>query len=416
MKPRFFPTTLAALLLAATAYAARAESYGLDQLLRLAATSNPGLQAARDSVQAARSDVISAGAFPNPEIEYLGGNARARTPGTNAGHSDSVTLTQRLDLPPVRSARIDVADAGLAATHAASRSYESELAARIKLAYYELNRRQAEQKAAREDLSLMEAIRNRVRVRVETGEAPRYELIKADAELLNAQKALQSAQLRNDQAKALLRQAVGAALPPDFNVAPATDPVPPAPLDALRQTMMAHNPDLAQIRAEADRSQRQLELERRLRLPEVALKATRDTDPDLRTNKLGVAVTIPLWDRRSGPIGSAVANLSRARNRLTDQEFAQQRALETAYQQYQIANSQVTALEQGILRQAESALKVAEAAYRFGERGILDYLDAQRVYRAARNELITARYELRAALVDIDRLVGTPLTPRSQEQ
>ena len=180
--------------------------------------------------------------------------------------------------------------------------------------------------------------------------------------------------------------------------------------------MLKNSPDLAQTRAEADRSQRQLELERRLRLPEVALKATRDTDPDLRTNKVGVAVTIPLWDRRSGPIGSAVANLSRARNRLTDQEFAQQRALENAYQQYQIANSQVSALEQGILRQAESALKVAEAAYRFGERGILDYLDAQRVYRAARNELITARYELRAALVDIDRLVGTPLTPRPQEQ
>jgi cobalt-zinc-cadmium efflux system outer membrane protein len=47
---------------------------------------------------------------------------------------------------------------------------------------------------------------------------------------------------------------------------------------------------------------------------------------------------------------------------------------------------------------------VAEAAYRFGERGILDYLDAQRVYRSARNELIAARFERRAALIDIQTL------------
>ena len=47
---------------------------------------------------------------------------------------------------------------------------------------------------------------------------------------------------------------------------------------------------------------------------------------------------------------------------------------------------------------------VAEAAYRFGERGILDYLDAQRVFRAARNELIAARYELQLAVIEIERL------------
>ena len=45
---------------------------------------------------------------------------------------------------------------------------------------------------------------------------------------------------------------------------------------------------------------------------------------------------------------------------------------------------QVVALESGILKQAEAAVKVVEAAYRFGERGFLDVLDARRVFRAAR--------------------------------
>jgi cobalt-zinc-cadmium efflux system outer membrane protein len=93
---------------------------------------------------------------------------------------------------------------------------------------------------------------------------------------------------------------------------------------------------------------------------------------------------------------------------LQSQEFSLAQTLEVAYQQYEIAQTQVTALESGILKQAEAALKVAESAYRFGERGFLEVLDAQRVYRAARAELIAARYELATAWVEIERLRAIP--------
>jgi cobalt-zinc-cadmium efflux system outer membrane protein len=70
------------------------------------------------------------------------------------------------------------------------------------------------------------------------------------------------------------------------------------------------------------RAERQLELERALRWPNLALKAAIDEDPDMRTSQFGVVVTIPLWDRRSGPVGEAAAQLSRARNELEAQEFS----------------------------------------------------------------------------------------------
>ena len=160
--------------------------------------------------------------------------------------------------------------------------------------------------------------------------------------------------------------------------------------------------------AELVRAQRQLELERALRLPDIALKAAANQDPDIRTSQLGVIVTIPIWDRRSGPVGEAAAQLSRARNELEANEFSLGQTLEVAYQQYGIAQTQVVALESGIVRQAQSALRVAEAAYRFGERGFLEVLDAQRVFRAARSELIAARYELASAWVEIERLRALP--------
>lgn len=382
----------------------------LDELLLLARQSSRSVLASRDQVEAARAAVQSASAFPNPELEIAAGPARARAPGANPGDTRSISLTQPIDLPNRRGARIDAAGAGLDAAQAGHAAFEAELMARLRVRFYELLRREAELRAAREDQKLMEDIRGRIALRVETGEAARYELIKADAEMLNAQKLAHSASLRVEQSRSNLRQLVGPALPAGFTVKGRLDAVPDVPpLEKLLAEVAAGNPELARSRAEARRAERLLDHERAQRWPSLAVKASREEDPDLRTSRIGLVMSIPLWDRRSGPVGEATANLSRARNELAVREFTLAQDLQYAYQQYEIAQTQVTALESGIVRQAENALKVAEASYRFGERGILEVLDAQRVYRAARNELIAARFELAAAWAEIERLRAQPL-------
>ena len=394
--------------LSASLATAQAE-FDLSSLETLAMTSSRSLLAARDQVAAARFAVDSAAAFPNPELEYLSGSTRARSPGGNLGDARSLTLTQPLDLPWRRTARIGAAEAGLDSASAGARMFEADLLARLRGRYYEVLRREAELSNAREDAALMEKIRSKIALRVETGEAPRFELIKADAESLNAQKTAQAAGFRLEQSRSLLRQAVGGGLPTEFKLSSRLRDVPAlTTLDVVRKQMAESSPDLARGRAEMVRAERQLALERAQRLPSLALKASMDEDPDMRATKIGVVLSIPIWDRRSGPVGEAAAQLSRARNELEAQQFSLGQGLEVAYQQYEIAQTQVVALESGIVRQAEAALKVAEAAYRFGERGFLEVLDAQRVFRAARTELIAARYELAAAWVEIERLRAMP--------
>lgn len=383
--------------------------YDLPSLETLALSSNRAVLAARDQVTAARFGVDTAGAFPNPELEYLNGTTRSRGPGGNPGDARSVTLTQPLDLPWRRTARIGAAEAGLEAASASTRAFEADVVARLRERYFEVLRREAELKNAREDAALMESVRSRISLRVETGEAPRFELIKADAEMLNAQKTAQAAEFRVEQSRSLLRQAVGSALPAEFTLTSRFRDVPALiPLEQVRNQLSDNSPNLARIRAEMRQAERKLELERSLRWPNVALKASMDEDPDMRASKFGVVVSVPLWDRRRGPVGEAAAQLSRSSNELASQQFSLTKAIEVAYQQYEIAQTQVTALESGIVRQAEAALKVAEAGYRFGERGFLEVLDAQRVFRAARAELIAARYELATAWVEIERLRATP--------
>jgi cobalt-zinc-cadmium efflux system outer membrane protein len=289
-------TLIAVTLCLGTSLAVAQTEFDLPSLEALAMNSSRSLLASRDQVTAARFAVDSASAFPNPELEYLSGSTRARSPGGNPGDARSVTLTQPIDLPWRRSARIGAAEAGLESAAAGSRMFEADLLARLRARYFEVLRREAELSNAREDAALMESVRAKIALRVETGEAPRFELIKADAESLNAQKTAQAAGFRVEQSRSLLRQAVGVALPAEFKLTSRLRDVPAlAPIDAVRKQIGEASPDLARGRAEMVRAERQLALERAQRWPGLALKADINEDPDIRTSKIGVVVSIPLW-------------------------------------------------------------------------------------------------------------------------
>lgn len=378
--------------------------FDLSALRQLALDGNLSLAAARDGVDAARAGVVSAGAYPNPDTEMTTGSASPRVGGAS-GHAHTLAISQRIDNPWQRRARIGAAEAVAGGAEAGLRQTRISLLARLQTAFYDLLRRQEEVLAARDDLALAESIYERVKVRVEVGEAPRYDLIRAEAERLNARNTARSAELRVDQARVAIRALVAERLPADFAVrGDWSEPRPLPPLDQLREKALAGNPDLAVLRAELSRFEKQVELEKARRMPELALRAVQERDPDLENNRVGVLLTIPIWDRRVGPIAEFTAQGLRVRNQLEHAQFTLSQSLQSAYGQYDIARNQINALEGAILREAEAAVKVAEAAYRFGERGILEVLDARRVFRAARNDLIAARFELEASRIEIDRL------------
>lgn len=387
--------------------AAAPQPYTLDQLLALALQGNKGVDAAAAGVDAARAGITSAEAYPNPEAEFTTGRVSARQPGAGTGIGQTLSITQRIDLPVQRALRRELATGALRAATAEQELFVARLVAQVKRGFYETLRREAEFAAAQEDLALTQQLYDRAQVRVDVGDSPKYEAIRVAAELLNAQKNSQSALLRVNQAKSLLRQQVGGILPASFSVQGDLGALPALePLETLRSVMLASNPELIQLRAELDRARAALEYERALRWPSVALKATSSRDPEVRDTQVGVVLSVPLWDRRRGPIDEAAAMVNRVRSLLEAREFELTQQLDAAYQQYQIAASQVEALQSGIMRQAEAALRVAEAAYRYGERGIIDYLDAQRVLRTARNDLIAAQFDLQVAAIEIERLLA----------
>lgn len=120
---------------------------------------------------------------------------------------------------------------------------------------------------------------------------------------------------------------------------------------------------------------------------------------------------LPFWNRREGPVAEAVAELRQSQALSDARQLELLAAVDNAYGRYQLASQSLAAFEQGILQQAEQSVTAAEVAYRLGERGILEVLDAQRVLRTVRLDFLNAQYERQFALIDLDELRA--IEPRS---
>jgi cobalt-zinc-cadmium efflux system outer membrane protein len=403
------PMLVACILFSGRVSAQAQKSFSINELINMALESNPQVLAARDQSRGIKGQLSSARAIPNPEFELNSGQQRSATGPLTTGNVSSWSVTQPLDMPYTRYPRVNAAEANVRAAESARIAFEIEMISRVQQRFYEVMRRDAELKAAEEDLGLTKQIRDRMQIRYDVGETARFELIRVQTEFLNAQINTESSKLRVEQAKSQLRQAVGHHLPPDYEVISQTPKIEVLPaLPILMSELQAQSPDLQKAKAEVEATESKLSFEQNSRLPRLSIKAQQYNDPNFTDRLYGLVVSIPIWDFKGGQIAEAEANLSRAKNQLNAQSQSLEQQLETAYKLYQITSYQVKILDQEVVQLASSAQRIAEVSYRYGERGMLEYLDAQRTFRAARNDLIKARFDLASVLTEIQRLRATP--------
>jgi cobalt-zinc-cadmium efflux system outer membrane protein len=382
----------------------------LPQALELAEQHSPLLKFANAQMDGAQAALETSRAYPNPDIEIGTGNSHLLPPASQDGRNSALVLSQPLEFPSLRNSRQRGAQAGVASGSAMLDDARINLHAQVKLAFLEILRRQEEAKLAAENLALLVQIRNRVKLKVEVGESPRYELVKSDAESLAAENTAQTSEIKVVQAKDKLRALLGISLIEQFELSPFTGASAGLPtLDQLRTDLLLNHPLIKTAAAEVERAEAKVEQERSLRIPQPTLKWSAETHPDVNLWRISVAMPLPLWNQRAGPVGEALANLARIQADQDRIRLGLLGELDQAYGRYQIASRQMNVFETGLMHDAEAALKVAESAFRYGERGILDYLDAQRVYRSTRMDYVNARYEFQFALVDIERLRAAQL-------
>ena len=239
----------------------------LDQLTQVVLNHNHVLRAAQWGMDGAKAGVKTASALLNPKVELQQGQWQASA--LNRQSVRAWSIAQPLENPTVRSARIQAAESGLVVSGQQLAMAKNDLAAQVRTRAYETLLYQSEAETAAETLALLHQVRERIRVRVASGEAARYELIKADAEVIHARERQQSSQLLAQQAWLDINRLAAGQLPMRWKLAATFhDDVEAADLVQLQAQADQNNPELISLKHELERAQAQLRLVQAGRWPE----------------------------------------------------------------------------------------------------------------------------------------------------
>ncbi len=380
----------------------------IKELQLLGMQANGLVRAARSQVGIAESGVISAEAYPNPEVSVTAGTDKGRLPDGGAGPLSThrtVAVSQTIENPYLRSARIGSAQANVEASQAGLNQVRADLASKLRIRAYELLMRQEIARMETDIFEIMKEVRRRIKVSVDVGETARFVMIRAETEALSSANRKETALLTAQRARVALVKLTAGSLHPNFEInASLSDPVDFPPLEILRQAVINANPDILRLEAELEHARLKIDQERAAILPSVDISYSNFQYKQYTSNTAGLSVNIPLFYRRRGEIDSALFDLERIRETLEYRRFEAGQLVESAWQAMRIAKRRVEMFDGGIITEARLALTVAQTAYRLGESGFIDVLDTKRVLRDVLADLFQAQYELQSAAAEIDRL------------
>jgi cobalt-zinc-cadmium efflux system outer membrane protein len=379
----------------------------LQEAIAMAEGNSSRLRGAQAATERAAAATRTAAAYINPIVEVYAGEQYARavpTPGV-PGLLQHYAGYQTIEIPRERAARRRLAEFGSESSRFGQAAVTRSVVANAKQAFYNVLRSREEVDYTEENLKIVEDLRRRVQVEVSVGEKGKLELTRAEAETAHASFAVRRAQIQLANSIALLRVAIAA--PADANLDPQGSleaRVQLPGLNELRAIVLRTHPAMSQSQANVQQAEALLGRERALRIPQPTLFAEFENQPDLRFWRTGVSIPLPLWDRRRGQINESKAAISQSTAELDQRRLELISATERAYEQYQLADQQTVSFESGELRAAERAVEGAQAAYKFGERGIVEVLDAQRVLQSVRGDLVDAQFARQTALTDLEEL------------
>jgi cobalt-zinc-cadmium efflux system outer membrane protein len=393
--------------------------YSLEMIVDLALARNPLVSFAEGNIEQQKGQQTAAGAYPNPTVSGSGGRGSLRDAG-RAGigpvldrdslTESNMTIGQPLEWPAMRAARQQVADLGVATANVGMLETRLNLASQVKVAFYDLLLAQQGADLARQNLDTVEGVARIVKARVKSGEAPQFESIKAEVEVLKARQQL----ARADNLVRINRVAVdtltGGALGPSYMVYGEFRILPrDLQIEGLMARMMEQHPTIQRLLKSVEQSDWKIEFERQARVPTVTVNGSYWREIGREAFQGGLSIPVPLWYRRQGEIASSLgakrreeAELLRTRNELG-------RAVHQHYQDVRTTAELIDVFDKGLLKQAQEALRLAQFSFQQGASSLLEVFDAQRVQRQILVDYAQARHDLSVSLARLEQVVGGTL-------
>lgn len=403
--------------------AAWSENLTLQQALDRALTGNPGLQATRARLGVSEAEIVTAGARLNPSVVSDNGIAEK---------TYRLGIEQTIRLGGKRHKQVSLAQAQRDVLLAEINTAILDLRAEVRRAYTRFFNAQERLKAAEEVVATNERLMNVAQKREKAGDVANLDVQQARVALLRARNGAQVAHGEVVQARTALNVLLGQPLATAWELStPTLHPQPPvgdssleplplkggvslqqADLETLVQEALTRRPEIQQNTREITVTERQLDVARANRIPDITVAAGPDlvVEDETELNAFVVAsIPVPLFNRQQGPILEAKAR----RTQLEAQQAALRNRVisdvTTAFTAFTLTQERIQRFESDLLPTAENVVNMSRRSFEMGKSNILVPLNAQQEYIQTRLDYLQALQDYQNAISDLERAVGTGL-------
>ena len=407
------------LLLATVVEAQTPALITLDQAIVLALAHNHSLKATRTLILQNQAQEITANLRPNPTLNFDSQFVPIFNP--NDFSADNLNQTQQFDLGigylfergHKRQRRLQAAQDQTAVTGAQVRDAERTLTFSVAQQFIAVLLAESTLQFALQDLKSFQQTVDIAQTQYQSGFISEGDYLKIRLQLLQFQTDLSSARLARVQALVGLRALLGYdAVPANYDVVgDLSYESAKAKLEDLQSRALQERPDYRATELGVTVAQSQIMLAKANGKRDVNGTVDYTHTAGINSASFFVNFDLPIFNRNQGEIARTRYALTQAQELQASSSDTVLSDVSDAYEALRSNEEVVQLYASGYLKQAQDSRDISEYAYKRGAASLLDFLDAERSYRATQLAYRQALSSYMTALEQLKEAVGTRNLP-----
>jgi outer membrane protein, heavy metal efflux system len=390
----------------------------LDEAIQMALQHNHNIIAARTTIEQSLDMEVTANLRPNPAIftdwEYLPLWSPAKqNPGLYNGVSTAdylknntegdIGLSYLIERGHKRQARYQAAKDVTAQTRSLVTDNERNLTSQVATLFVNVQLAESTIDLAQQDLKSFQQTVDIGEFQFKAGGISEDDYLKIELQLLQFETDLEQAQLARQQGLSDLRQLLGyESVSADYDVVDAFEYVPlKANLDDLQMKALQNRPDLRAAIQGVTAANSAYVLAKADGVPDLTVQGNYSHVNGINAATVYASIPLPIFNRNQGEIArtKSVITMSQEQQAFTNGQVLTD--VKDAFEGVQ-SNDRMVMMYMGRYREvAKKSRDIADYAYHRGGIALLDFLDAERSYRA---EELGYRQTLAAYLLALEQL------------
>jgi cobalt-zinc-cadmium efflux system outer membrane protein len=391
----------------------------LDQAIQMALERNHNLLAARTTIQQNEAEEITANLRPDPVL--LGDSQFLPFFQPSNFSADYLDNTAQFDLGlsylfergKKRQHRLQAAKDQTAVTRSLVADSERTLTYNVTTNFINVELAESTLELANQDLKSFQETVDITEARYKAGSIGLDDLLKMKLQLLQFQTDVAQAKLAQVQGLSDLRQLLGyEQVNADYDVDASFDYQPmKGNLEDMQAAALKSRPDLQAAQQGITAANSAFNLQKAIGKRDVTGQISYTHLGDLNDVSLFGSMQLPIFDRNQGEIKRAGIVITQAQEQQLYVNGQVLTDVRDAYEGWR-ANDEVVGLyRSGYLDDAQQSLDITDYAYKHGAASLLDFLDAERSFRATQLGYRQALASYLQALEQLREAVGTRSLP-----